>query len=103
MEDIEWGDCPGNIVGGIRSWYEHGTPPGGFLWAVLTNDLFEAFKAADRDNAANLGSICNWIWWNLPTECYGNAKKCERWEASKRASRMVLGALDEARKGEPKA
>jgi len=46
--------------------------PGGFLMAVLTNDLFGAVSRADSDNLAALPDICRYIYNELPSGCWGS-------------------------------
>ena len=52
---------------------------GGFLRAVLTNDLFSAINRADRENLAALVEICEYIYNELPSECWGNEAKVWAW------------------------
>lgn len=54
-------------------------PPGGFLYAVLTNDLFEAVGRADERNRHALFDICNYIYNEIPLGCWGNSKIVEEW------------------------
>jgi len=46
-------DCPQNIKDSIRA-YIRGRPTGGFLEAVLQNDLLHAVSLADSQNKASL-------------------------------------------------
>jgi len=46
--------------------------PGGFLIAVLSNDLFGAVGRADSQNLAALGDIVKYIYNELPSGCWGS-------------------------------
>ena len=54
-------------------------PTGGFLYAVLTNDLFEAVGRADRYNRPALFDICNYIYNEIPYNCWGSKEAVEKW------------------------
>jgi len=53
----------------------YGKPLGGFLTAVVTNDLFEAMGKADSYNRASLYQICHYIYNELPADCWGSPAK----------------------------
>jgi hypothetical protein len=54
-------------------------PTGGFLKAVLENDLMEAFGRADEDNRLDLFEICSYIYNNIPNICHGSPEKVKEW------------------------
>ena len=54
-------------------------PPGGFLYAVLTNDLFEAIGRADDNNRFALHSICSYIYNHMPSSCWGSKEIVNEW------------------------
>lgn len=43
-------------AGGLRRWVYQGLPPGGFMSALLRNDLTKAFRRADDTNHALMSS-----------------------------------------------
>lgn len=49
-----------------------GYPLGGFLTAVVENDLFEALGHADSYNRATIYQICHFIYNELPAGCWGS-------------------------------
>jgi len=53
--------------------------PGGFLYAVLTNNLFEAIGRADCHSLDNLVDICSYICNEIPSVCWGSAEKVDNW------------------------
>lgn len=54
-------------------------PTGGFLRAVLENDLMRAVRKADIDNLCTLYEITDYIIGNLPMECYGSPEAVSEW------------------------
>ena len=53
--------------------------PGGFLTAVLSNDLKEAFGRADEKSRAGLFAIVKWLYNEAPSTCWGNSDRVEAW------------------------
>ncbi len=68
-----------SILEGIASYVARGIPPGGFLRAVLENDLMEAAARADDENLAALGQIARYVYFNVPERMYGNREKVAAW------------------------
>jgi len=62
-----------------RDYVERHQPVGGFLTAVLSNDLVGAFGAADPDNRAAMHDWCLWLWNDIPGKCWGSRAKVEAW------------------------
>ncbi len=58
---------------------ETGTPTGGFLQAVLSNDLFDAVGKADLENRMHLTEIVQYIYNKLPKDCHGSQDKYWNW------------------------
>lgn len=54
-------------------------PTGGFLQAVLENNLMEAMGRADDFNRVALFDICSYIYNHLPVACHGSPEKVKRW------------------------
>ncbi len=52
---------------------------GGFLHAVLSNDLFDACAKADDINKPCLCDICSYIYNNLPIACWGSQEDVKAW------------------------
>jgi hypothetical protein len=64
---------------GIDLYVNEGYPVGDFLYAVLTNNLFEATGRADHINRPNLADICLYIYNYTPAVCWGSIDKVENW------------------------
>lgn len=67
----------------LKRYVEDRIPTGGFLRAVLENDLFTASSKADFENRYQLHEICNYIYNNLPSKCWGDKKTVEQWLQNK--------------------
>lgn len=67
----------------ISDYYYHRLPPGGFLTAVLSNDLSGAVMRADHWNKHRLVDIVVWMHSNMPTVCWGSPEAVKDWLAQK--------------------
>ena len=54
-------------------------PTGGFLEAVLSNDLKEACMRADDVNQKIIFNIVKYIYNELPAICWGSPQRVNRW------------------------
>jgi hypothetical protein len=70
-----------DILESLLNYAYRGVPTGGFLNAVLSNDLTEAVSRADSYNAFWLKSIVTFIYMELPAPCWGSQDKVDAWLA----------------------
>lgn len=56
-------------------------PPGGFLYAVLTNNLKESFARADDQNLSALPAIVSFMYNHMPADCQGSPQRVAAWLA----------------------
>lgn len=70
-----------NILDGLERYLTKRVPTGGFLRAVLENNLKEAFQRADEYNAATLRDIVSLCYQGLPSECWGSPERVADWLA----------------------
>lgn len=56
----------------LDRYVNHRIQPGGFLTAVLSNDLFGAVARADRENKLALSEICQYIYNEVPGDAWGS-------------------------------
>lgn len=54
-------------------------PVGGFLTAVLSNNLRDAVCRADPDNLKNLPAIVAYINNKAPYDCWGSPERVAKW------------------------
>jgi hypothetical protein len=71
---------PGYMHGGLRRWIENGIEPGGFLMAVLENDLKEAVSRADATNVQALPNYIRYLYNYAPRGCWGSPEKVAAWK-----------------------
>lgn len=81
---------PAHTLPSIENYVERGVRVGGFLRAVFSNNLFQAFARADDINRAALHNIVIHIWNYCPSECWGSPEKYEEW--------VKVGGLEGIRK-----
>jgi hypothetical protein len=71
--------CPESVAESLVAYIEQGRPTGGFLYAVLTNDLYETFGRADHINRHCVFEIVSAIFNYAPANCWGSKEKVEAW------------------------
>lgn len=71
--------CPTEIVQSLTRYVIDGIPTGGFLSAVLENDLKEAFGRADDSNQLCLGHIVAYCYNEIPGDCWGSPERVNNW------------------------
>ncbi len=67
------------IIEVIREYADQHHETGGFLRAVLSNDLAEAVGIADEDNLKVLPEIVAYCYNEIPSMCWGTSKKVKDW------------------------
>jgi hypothetical protein len=70
---------PDYMQDGVILYVERGIRGGGFLSAVLSNDLIEAFGAADMDNTNAMASWAKLIYNYLPAASWGSPEMVAKW------------------------
>ena len=63
----------------MERYFLYGLPPGGFLTALLTNNLYGAVSGADYQNITVLPDIVKWLLTKAPAGSYGNAEIMQSW------------------------
>ena len=89
---IEGGTCkmiPRHTLGGIKRYVENRIPPGGFLTAVLENNLRKSFGQADKENREALFEIVCHCYKELPYDCWGSPEKVKNWLLGKNRDEEV--------------
>jgi len=78
---------PPHMMDGLTRYIEHGIAPGGFLTAVLENNLREACARADDINIRNLPAYIAYLYNDAPSACWGSPEKVDAWVANFRDPR----------------
>lgn len=70
---------PEHMRDGMKLYLEERIEPGGFMYAVLTNDLREAVSRADATNLRYLTNIVSYCYNEIPSVCWGSVERVNRW------------------------
>ena len=68
-----------DIIETLERYATHRIPTGGFLHAVLENDLKAACERADNINRGRLFEIVSYCYNNLPAVSWGSPEKVQKW------------------------
>lgn len=79
MMRLEFNGCPGNVQGGLERYVNDRVAPGGFLRAVLENDLARAIGRADLENLEELPDIVRYVYSHVPAKAWGSKDAVARW------------------------
>lgn len=85
---------PEHLLEGINRYVEERIPTGGFLRAVLENNLTESFGRADTESREALFEIVRYLYWEVPADCWGSPEKVKKWlypERSENKDEMFRG------------
>ncbi len=72
---------PETTLDSLKLYVDEGFHPGGFLEAVLSNDLFKAVQMADSENCVALVELVKYIYQNTPIAAQGSKEKVYQWIA----------------------
>jgi len=76
----------------IDAYVKDHVPPNGFVRAVLENNLREAFGRADENNIANMFSIVQYCYLEIPVDCWGSPANVAEWLSPKVIERYIWRA-----------
>lgn len=79
---VDYSTLPEHMRQGAEDYIERGYKPGSFLYAVLTNDLVEAFGHADDSNLAAMHTWAKWLYNEAPRTCWGSPERVAEWLAA---------------------
>jgi len=75
----EYADIPEQTQDSLKYYLSIGQGVGGFLMAVLSNDLFEAVVRADLEHREQLATLARWIHFKTPSASHGSKQAVETW------------------------
>jgi len=95
--------CPERTASALYTWQKHAVNGGGFLTAILRNNLADAYFRGDAGNRAALGAIVEVIWHDMVSDCHDLAssdhEKTQSWKGLDggrlRKGGRVVGELNE--------
>lgn len=105
LSDANWSLIPEHCREGLEEYILNGTESGGFLMAVVENDLRRAVESADFTNRRVLDGYVMFLNNYAPRECWGSPVKVGKWIArgglngkstSSSAANPELGRADAA-------
>ena len=79
--DVDYTNCPANLVGGLTRYIEERIAPGHFLRAALENDFVQVINRADSVNFEQLGAVASFLYNELPDVAWGSKEKVAKWLA----------------------
>ncbi len=79
MAERVTGTIPGQLLAALERYEKQGMRTGGFLYAVLCNDLMEAVNRADPEGLAALRDICLYVYNEMPSPSHGSKEAVEAW------------------------
>lgn len=82
--NIDYSGLPVHMQSGTRDYIEHGYEPGGFLTAVICNDLFAAVGRADLVNQKAIVDWVKFFYNKAPAGCWGSRESMEAWMEARR-------------------
>lgn len=82
---IDYSKLPEYMRRGMKLYLEYGEELGGFLKAVLANDLHFAVKRADGTNRFNLLTYIDFFLGQLPDRSWGSYENVYYWMLSRKA------------------
>ncbi len=74
---------PQHMREGVLKYLDQHIRPGGFLYAVLCNDLVGATLRADPINKTSLDDWVQWLLGHCPSYAWGSTEIVEAWIANK--------------------
>jgi len=70
---------PMDTIGQLLSYRDEHIPLGSFGQALMENDLIGAFQNADAKNLAAMFDTVQWIYNEMPINCYGSKEAYKEW------------------------
>ena len=77
----------------LRNYVMNHRDPGGFLTAVLSNDLMETVLRSSLDCRHSIPQIFEYIFRHCPGNCWGNAEAVKAWVSVPNQNRQHLSIL----------
>lgn len=68
------------LIDSLLEYVFNNCPTGGFLSAVLENDLSGAINRADLENRRCIADYVIFIWNYLPRDCWGSKERVDNWK-----------------------
>ena len=76
---IDYEKIPPHVLETLKRYKDKGVNTGGFLRAVISNDLISAVQRADSSSLNALPQIASWAYTELPAEAWGSYEAFNKW------------------------
>lgn len=86
---------PIGLRAGLIRYVDHGIAPGGFLTAVICNDLLEATGRADEESRAAFFEIVGWFYNEAPSTCWKSRAAMDAWIVKHAPPKGYAGPIEE--------
>ncbi len=90
MSKTDYSLIPERIMSNLLYYVKGEEAPGGFLYAVLCNNLFAAVSRADEEIKPLIPLIVQYIHWEVPGGCHGSPEHVKRWMEEKQKEKENL-------------
>lgn len=80
-ENLQRAGVPEHMCGAVSRYVIEGAEPGGFLTAVLENNLRESLGRADSHNATHIPKLVDALYYSIPAKSWGSAERVSAWQA----------------------
>lgn len=77
--EIDYSGLPAHMWEGTRLYIEEGIMTGGFLTAVMENDLVSSIGQADHINIRSMQEWTIFLYNEAPFGCWGSKKRVKSW------------------------
>lgn len=81
-DNSDWDAIPFTTRDALRQYVALRQPPGGFLIAVLSNNLTQAVARGDSANIAALPQLVTWLNNHMPSTIWGSWSNYTNWASS---------------------
>lgn len=98
VENLHKSGVPEHMHEHIVQYVMKGTPGGGFLFYIFSNDLVHSAAKADDINQRCLFAYANFLYNYAPLDCWGSAETVARWRSYGGYEGIILrGTRDQVR------
>jgi len=92
MDAMDLHDIPAYMQSSFADYILEGTPTGGFLYAILTNDLKSACNKADDTNKHRIYEYVRFLFNVAPMNCWGSVENVTKWSEARKQERKAKRA-----------
>lgn len=80
---VDYSKIPSLVMNNLLAYVQGQEAPGGFLYAVLSNNLFQAVARADKEMKPLIPLLVQYIHWEVPGGCHGSPEQIKAWMQKK--------------------